>query len=79
MQRLQDIHARQIWADYSRYLQRTSILIPLPPALYARMPIWIKRTVLFDFPLYVFDPAKHADKQFRRAEDDPRNSRYHDQ
>lgn len=49
------------WDGYIRYLQRTSILIPLPPQLYMHLPIWLKRTVLFEFPMYVFDPAKHAD------------------
>ncbi|KAI0014672.1 hypothetical protein F4780DRAFT_774065 [Xylariomycetidae sp. FL0641] len=33
------------WKAYERYLNRTSILIPFPPA----------------FPMYVFNPAKHAD------------------
>jgi len=50
------------WDGYSRYLHRTSILIPFPPQLYARLPVFIKRTVLLEFPIYVFDPAKHADK-----------------
>lgn len=49
-----------IWDAYRNYLHRTSILIPLPPFLYAPLPVWLKRTLLFEFPLYVFDPAKHA-------------------
>jgi len=49
------------WDSYVRYLQRTSILIPLPPQIYAHVPVWLKRTVLLEFPMYVFDPAKHAD------------------
>jgi len=49
------------WDGYVRYLHRTSILIPLPPQLYAHLPVWLKRTVLLEFPMYVFDPAKHAD------------------
>lgn len=47
------------YAAYKAYLDRTSILIPLPPALYSRMPVFIKRTLLLEFPIYVFDPAKH--------------------
>lgn len=49
------------WEAYANYLHRTSILIPLPPQLYARLPVIVKRTVLLEFPIYVFDPAKHAD------------------
>ncbi|CAK7565171.1 MAG: hypothetical protein SEPTF4163_003081 [Sporothrix epigloea] len=48
-----------IWDAYRNYLYRTSILIPLPPALYAPLPVWLKRTLLLEFPLYVFDPVKH--------------------
>ncbi|CAK7236726.1 hypothetical protein SEUCBS140593_009716 [Sporothrix eucalyptigena] len=49
-----------VWDAYRTYLHRTSILIPLPPFLYAPLPVWLKRTLLLEFPLYVFDPAKHA-------------------
>jgi hypothetical protein len=49
------------WAGYQRYLKRTSILIPLPPQIYEHIPVFIKRTILLEFPLYVFDPAKHSD------------------
>lgn len=66
------------WAGYKRYLDRTSILIPFPPQLYERMPVFLKRTVFLEFPMYVFDPAKHSDvpapgaseeQQQRRAEE----------
>ena len=60
------------WESFSEYTKRTSILIPFPPQLYVRMPTIIKRTVFLEFPLYVFDPAKHADQgkvQERRAEE----------
>ncbi|KAI1328972.1 hypothetical protein F5Y16DRAFT_138983 [Xylariaceae sp. FL0255] len=49
------------WEGYSRYLNRTSILIPFPPQIYERLPTFIKRTILLEFPMYVFDPAKHSD------------------
>lgn len=49
------------YEGYERYLKRTSILIPLPPQLYERLPVFIKRTILLEFPMYVFDPAKHSD------------------
>ncbi|KAF2626964.1 DUF1295-domain-containing protein [Macroventuria anomochaeta] len=50
------------WPEYARWLNRTSILIPYPPQLYEKMPVLLKRTIFFEFPIYVFDPAKHADQ-----------------
>ncbi|KAF2459778.1 oxidoreductase-like protein [Lineolata rhizophorae] len=46
---------------YANYLQRTSILIPFPPQLYSRMPVFLKRTLFLEFPMFVFDPRKHSD------------------
>ena len=46
------------WANYKRYLSTTSILFPLPPALYGRLPEWLKRSVLMDWPMYRFDEVK---------------------
>lgn len=59
------------WEGYSAYLNKTSILIPFPPQLYTRMPTFLKRTIFLEFPMYVFDPAKHSDvgKGQSRAED----------
>ena len=60
------------WESYSEYTKRTSILIPFPPQLYVRMPTILKRTIFLEFPIYVFDPAKHADQskvQAREAEE----------
>ncbi|KAH6999861.1 hypothetical protein EDB80DRAFT_725619 [Ilyonectria destructans] len=51
----------QNWEGYKRWLNRTSILIPFPPQLYEKMPTVLKRTVFLEFPMYVFDPAKHSD------------------
>ncbi|KAL8783374.1 MAG: hypothetical protein Q9213_004693 [Squamulea squamosa] len=50
------------WESFSRYTKRTSILIPFPPQLYEPMPTILKRTLFLEFPIYVFDPAKHADQ-----------------
>lgn len=50
------------WEHYSRYTQRTSILFPFPPSLYVRFTTLLKRTLFLEFPIYVFDPEKHADK-----------------
>ncbi|KAI9851973.1 MAG: hypothetical protein M1824_002208 [Vezdaea acicularis] len=55
------------WEGYARYLERTSILIPFPPQLYARLPKIIKRTIFLEFPIYVFDPAKHTDRSGAEA------------
>ncbi|KAH7076640.1 oxidoreductase-like protein [Paraphoma chrysanthemicola] len=60
------------WPAYERYLKRTSILIPFPPQLYEKLPVILKRTIFLEFPIYVFDPAKHADQskvQARSAEE----------
>lgn len=60
------------WDSFSQYTKRTSILIPFPPQLYVKVPTILKRTIFLEFPLYVFDPAKHADQgkvQERQAEE----------
>ncbi|KAK8058793.1 3-oxo-5-alpha-steroid 4-dehydrogenase [Apiospora phragmitis] len=49
------------WEGYQRYLRRTSILIPFPPQVYEHLPTIVKRTLLLEFPMYVFDPAKHSE------------------
>ncbi|THH17694.1 hypothetical protein EW146_g3156 [Bondarzewia mesenterica] len=43
------------WAEYKAYLASTSILVPLPSAVYRRLPEFVKRTVLLDLPMYKFD------------------------
>lgn len=48
------------WPAYKRWLDCTSILIPFPSQLYEKVPTILKRTVLLEFPMYVFDPAKHS-------------------
>ncbi|KAK5713678.1 hypothetical protein LTR15_011378 [Elasticomyces elasticus] len=60
------------WPEYEKYLNDTSILIPMPPAIWRRLPVMVKRTIGLEFPIYVFDPAKHADQskvQDRQAEE----------
>lgn len=49
------------WPEYQEYLKRTSILLPMPPQIYAHLPVFVKRTIFLELPIYVFDPAKHAD------------------
>lgn len=48
------------WEAYERYLNRTSMIIPFPPQIYQHLPIFLKRTLFLEFPIYVFDPAKHS-------------------
>ncbi|KAF9054321.1 hypothetical protein BJ165DRAFT_1337417 [Panaeolus papilionaceus] len=51
----------QAWDRYHAFLNETSILIPLPPALYRPLPTWLKRTLLLDFPIYQFKaPAERG-------------------
>lgn len=54
------------WPAYEKYLHDTSILIPMPPAIWRSLPTIVKRTVGLEFPVYVFDPAKHADESKAR-------------
>jgi len=64
------------WESYKTYTERTSIMIPFPPQLYVRMPTILKRTIFLEFPMYVFDPAKHADQdkvREREAEEGQRD------
>ena len=60
------------WPEYEEYLRTTSILFPMPPAVWGNLPVIVKRTIGLEFPMYVFDPAKHADQskvQDREAEE----------
>jgi steroid 5-alpha reductase family enzyme len=49
------------WTRFREYAESTSILIPFPPQLYRPLPTIVKRTLFLELPIYVFDPAKHAD------------------
>ena len=65
--------------SYKTYTERTSILIPFPPQFYVRMPTILKRTLFLEFPIYVFDPEKHADQskvQERQAEEGRREGEH---
>lgn len=43
--------------EYAEYLNRTSILLPLPSSLYRPLPTFLKRSVLLDFPFYQYKPS----------------------
>jgi len=49
------------WRQYKSWLDDTSILVPMPQAVWKRLPTFLKRSVGFEWPIYVFDPEKHAD------------------
>ncbi|KAI0739054.1 DUF1295-domain-containing protein [Daedaleopsis nitida] len=50
--------ANAAWANYLTYRTQTSILVPLPPALYRVLPRWLKRAVLLELPMYEWIPGK---------------------
>ena len=59
----------QNWEAYSEYLRRTSIIYPLPPAIYAPIPTFLKRTLFLEFPIYVFHPVKDDEGERRKNGD----------
>lgn len=68
--------ARQITNRFSsrqNYLDRTSILIPFPPALYKPLPVIIKRTLFLDFEMFQFDEKTDGklalEKEAKRSEE----------
>lgn len=46
------------WSHYKRYLNRTSILFPIPPQIYVKLPQFVKTWVLLDLPMYQFKEEK---------------------
>ncbi|OZJ03894.1 hypothetical protein BZG36_03950 [Bifiguratus adelaidae] len=51
------------WPAYQEYLAETSILLPFPPALYRPLPVWLKRSLGMDLPMYQFDPASQSPEE----------------
>jgi hypothetical protein len=47
---------------YKEYLRSTSILIPIPRVIYKPLPIFIKRWVLLDLPMFHFDEERDGPK-----------------
>ena len=57
------------WTEYSKYLQRTSVLIPFPPSLYESLPQSIKSTLFLEFPVYRFVPdSESGDRGLTRGD-----------
>lgn len=59
----------QPWEDYKHYVNTTSILFPLPPALYARLPMFVKRYILLDLPMYQFDESKDGESALKEEKE----------
>jgi len=49
------------WEAYERYLNSVSILIPMPKSVWRTLPVWVKRTVGCEWPMYVFVPERDSD------------------
>ncbi|KAJ3568148.1 hypothetical protein NP233_g5903 [Leucocoprinus birnbaumii] len=58
------------WKQYQAYLNKTSILVPLPPFIYRPLPKFIKRTILLDFPFYQFDEDKDGVAVLHEAQEE---------
>ena len=55
------------WDKYKDYRSKTSILFPVPPALYKPLPHFIKRWLFLDLPMYNF-----SEQEGRKALEDER-------
>ncbi|KAG8756054.1 hypothetical protein FRC14_003411 [Serendipita sp. 396] len=55
------------WPAYKEYLRSTSILIPIPPAIYRPLPLFIKRWVLLDLPIFHFDEKTEGPKALEES------------
>jgi len=55
------------WSNYVQYREETSILVPLPPALYRRLPSIIKVFFLLDLPMFRFNPEADGHKAVENA------------
>lgn len=57
-----------IWRNYKEYLGRTSILVPIPPAVYRPLPQFVKTWLLFDLPFFKFDERTDGKKALEKEE-----------
>lgn len=40
----------------------------MPPAIYAPIPTFLKRTLFLEFPMYVFRPSKDDEDERRKSQ-----------
>lgn len=59
------------WRQYKAYLNDTSILVPLPPAIYRHIPTFLKETLLLDFPMYRFDEVNDGPTAIKQVRGTP--------
>lgn len=50
------------WENYKTYLEETSILVPMPRTVWKRLPVWVKRTVGCEWPMFVFVPERDGER-----------------
>ncbi|KAF9048286.1 DUF1295-domain-containing protein [Hymenopellis radicata] len=62
-----DSQSPHAWTNYMVYRNRTSILVPMPPSLYAVLPKWLKQTILLDFPFYSFSESRDGPAALEKA------------
>jgi len=62
-----DAHDENAWFMYKEYLNRTSILVPFPPALYRHLPNSLKRSIFLDFPMYGFTEERDGPPALEEA------------
>lgn len=60
-----DVETRE---NYLLYRHRTSPLIMMPPAIYSRLPLIVKRVLFFELPLYEGAEYKHAISQDKHSD-----------
>jgi steroid 5-alpha reductase family enzyme len=47
---------------WDEYRERTSPIVPLPPQLYARLPMWLKRCIFFEFKFLEYRGSTSEDE-----------------
>ncbi|KAG8744977.1 hypothetical protein FRC10_009085 [Ceratobasidium sp. 414] len=62
------------WPNYQRYLCRTSVLIPMPPQIYASLPQFVKTVFLLDLPIYRFDEGRDGEHAVMEERQKPDNA-----
>ncbi|KAL9940463.1 hypothetical protein V8E36_001168 [Tilletia maclaganii] len=63
----QNQHESDPWLRYKAFRERTSLLIPIPPALYHHLPGFVKQSVLLDRPIYRFDETRDGSRAIQEA------------